>query len=51
MASRYPAEAIGIADTHGQACPGYSANLIELDDGLNVVRSWIAGDLEEYQAN
>ena len=50
MASRYPAEAIGIADTHGQACPGYLANLIELDDGFNVVRSWIAGDLEEYQA-
>jgi N-acetylglucosamine-6-phosphate deacetylase len=51
MASRYPAEAIGIADTHGQACPGYPASLIELDDGLNVVRSWMAGELEEYQAS
>jgi N-acetylglucosamine-6-phosphate deacetylase len=51
MASRYPAEAIGLADSHGQAQPGFSANLIELDDGLNVVRSWIAGDLEEYQAS
>lgn len=50
MASLYPAEAIGLADSHGQAQPGFSANLIELDDGLNVVRSWIAGDLEEYQA-
>ena len=50
MASRYPAKAIGLADSHGQAQPGFSANLIELDDGLNVVRSWIAGDLEEYQA-
>ena len=50
MASRYPAEAIGLADSYGQAQPGFSANLIELDDGLNVVRSWIAGDLEEYQA-
>ena len=51
MASRYPAEAIGLAESHGYARPGYRANLIELDDGLNVVRSWVAGDLEEYQAH
>ena len=48
MASRYPAEAIGLAASHGLACPGYRANLIELDNNLNVVRSWIGGDLEEF---
>lgn len=48
MASRYPAHAIGLQDSLGYAMPGYQANLIELDDRLNVVRNWIAGDLEEY---
>lgn len=49
MASRYPAHAIGLQDSLGCAMPGYQANLIELDDSLNVVRNWIAGDLEDYQ--
>jgi N-acetylglucosamine-6-phosphate deacetylase len=48
MASRYPAQAIGLQDSLGRAMPGFQASLIELDDGLNVVRNWIAGDLEEY---
>ena len=48
MASRYPAQAVGLGDSLGSATPGYQASLIELDDGLNVVRSWIAGDLAEY---
>ena len=48
MASRYPAQAIGLQDSLGRAMSGFKANLIELDDGLNVVRNWIAGDLEEY---
>ena len=48
MASRYPAQAIGLQDSLGRVMSGFKANLIELDDGLNVVRNWIAGDLEEY---
>ncbi len=48
MASRYPAQAIGLQDSLGRVIPGFNANLIELDDGLNVIRNWIAGDLEEY---
>lgn len=48
MASKYPAEAIGMADELGSVRPGYPANLIELDSDLNVVRSWIAGDRAEH---
>lgn len=48
MASRYPASAIGLGDTLGSIRPGYAANLIELDDELDVVRSWIDGDMREY---
>lgn len=48
MASRYPAEAIGMADQLGSIRPGYPANLIELDSDLKVVRSWIAGDMADH---
>jgi len=48
MASRYPAEAIGLGSTHGLVRPGYRADLVQLDDELNVVSSWIAGDREMY---
>lgn len=43
MASRYPANAIGLGDALGSIKPGYAADMIELDDDLNVVRNWIGG--------
>jgi len=49
MASRYPAEAIGLGSTHGLVRPGYRADLVQLDDELNVISSWIAGDMEKYR--
>jgi len=48
MASRYAASATGLDDTLGSIKPGYSANLVELDDDFNVVRNWIAGDMVTY---
>jgi len=48
MASRYPAESIGLGDSYGKLQPGYRANLIELDDDLKLVGSWIAGERVEY---
>ncbi len=46
MASSYPAAALGLADRLGYLRPGYRADLIELDDDLNVIRSWVQGDME-----
>lgn len=48
MGSRYPAHAIGLGDTLGSIRPGFAADLVELDDEFNVVRSWIGGDAVEY---
>jgi N-acetylglucosamine-6-phosphate deacetylase len=48
MASAYPAAALGIDDTLGYVRQGYRADLIELDDDFNVIRSWIKGDMEAY---
>lgn len=49
MASRVPAQALGLGAELGMIRPGYRASLIELDDDLNVVRSWIDGEVEEVQ--
>jgi N-acetylglucosamine-6-phosphate deacetylase len=46
MASAYPAAALGVADRYGYVKPGYRANLLALDDDLNVVCSIIDGELE-----
>ena len=48
MASAYPATAVGIDKLIGYIRQGYRADLIELDDELNVIRSWVAGDMEAY---
>lgn len=45
MASAYPAAALGIDASHGYLKPGYRADLVALDDDLNVTHSWIGGDL------
>jgi N-acetylglucosamine-6-phosphate deacetylase len=43
MASRAPAEFLGLGHEHGRIAPGYRANLVLLDGGLNATRAWIGG--------
>lgn len=43
MASTYPAAWIGRGDDLGRIAPGYRADLVLLDDGLQVVETWIGG--------
>ncbi|HEY0178074.1 MAG TPA: N-acetylglucosamine-6-phosphate deacetylase, partial [Dokdonella sp.] len=40
MASTYPAEFLGLADSHGRIAVGMRADLVELDAAFNVRRSW-----------
>lgn len=43
MASQYPAEFLGIDDTHGHIAPGHRADLVLLDGALRVQRTWVGG--------
>jgi N-acetylglucosamine-6-phosphate deacetylase len=43
MASRYPAEFLGLAHETGRIRPGYRANLVLADENLNIVETWIDG--------
>jgi N-acetylglucosamine-6-phosphate deacetylase len=43
MASEYPAEFLGLGQELGRIQPGYRANLVALDDGLQVTQTWIDG--------
>jgi N-acetylglucosamine-6-phosphate deacetylase len=43
MASRYPAEFLGLGHAVGRIRAGYRANLVLADDELNVVETWIDG--------
>jgi N-acetylglucosamine-6-phosphate deacetylase len=43
MASEYPAEFLGLGQELGKIQPGYRANLVALDDGLQVTQTWIDG--------
>ena len=43
MASRHPAEFLGLGHVVGRIRPGYRANLVLADDELNVVETWIDG--------
>jgi N-acetylglucosamine-6-phosphate deacetylase len=43
MASRNPAEFLGLGDQLGRIAPGYRADLVLADDALNVLETWIAG--------
>ena len=47
MASSYPAHALRLDDQLGFIRPGYKASLIELDDDLNMYRSWIDGKVSK----
>jgi len=43
MASANPAKVLGLDDQKGHIKEGYDADMIVLDDSLNVVQSWIGG--------
>lgn len=43
MASRYPAEFLGLDGELGRIAPGYRANLVLVDDKLDVKQTWIDG--------
>lgn len=47
MASSYPAHALGLQGQLGFIRPGYKASFIELDDDLNLYRSWIDGGVSD----
>jgi N-acetylglucosamine-6-phosphate deacetylase len=47
MASCYPAQALGMEDQLGYIRPGYKASFIELDDDLNLYRSWVDGQASD----
>jgi N-acetylglucosamine-6-phosphate deacetylase len=43
MASRIPAEFLGLADRYGRIAAGHRASLVLLDDGLRARATWIEG--------
>ncbi|MEJ0013622.1 MAG: amidohydrolase family protein [Bauldia sp.] len=43
MASRAPAEFLGLGHRYGRVAPGYAASLVLLDDDLAVRETWIDG--------
>jgi N-acetylglucosamine-6-phosphate deacetylase len=43
MASRYPAEFLGLGGELGRIAPGYRANLVLVDDDIRVQETWIDG--------
>ena len=43
MASRAPAEFLGLGGELGRIAPGYRASLVLLDDDLAVTETWIDG--------
>ena len=43
MASTYPAQFLGIDDYRGRIAPGCAADLVLLDDALQVRETWIGG--------
>ena len=45
MASRYPAELLRLGSERGRIAPGARADLVLLDDGLQIGATWIAGQL------
>ncbi|MBN6151715.1 N-acetylglucosamine-6-phosphate deacetylase [Xanthomonas sp. AmX2] len=46
MASLYPAQCLGLDERYGRIAAGYQADLVLLDDALQVQRTWIAGAME-----
>jgi N-acetylglucosamine-6-phosphate deacetylase len=50
MASATPAAFLGLGGQLGRIAPGYRANMVLVDDALDVTRSWIGGEATEYPA-
>ncbi|MDE2486416.1 MAG: N-acetylglucosamine-6-phosphate deacetylase [Alphaproteobacteria bacterium] len=50
MASRYPAEFLGLGHQIGRIAPGLRADLVLLDDELQVLETWIGGEDSEVAA-
>ena len=46
MASTYPAEFLGLGESHGRIAPGYHADLVAMDTEYRVRKSWIGGVAE-----
>jgi N-acetylglucosamine-6-phosphate deacetylase len=44
MASRYPAEFLGLGGELGRIAPGYRANLVLVDDAIDVKNTWLNGN-------
>lgn len=44
MASQYPAEFLGLGHELGRIAPGYRANLVLVDEQVNVMETWIDGE-------
>jgi N-acetylglucosamine-6-phosphate deacetylase len=51
MASRYPAEFLGLGAEVGRIAPGYRADLALLDDELKVLETWIGGIASETETS
>lgn len=47
MAARYPAQFLNLDDRLGEIAEGYQADLVLLDDALQVRATWIAGQRED----
>lgn len=47
MAARYPAQFLNLDDRLGEIAEGYQADLVLLDDALQVRATWIAGHRED----
>ena len=47
MAARYPAQFLNLDDRLGEIAEGYQADLVLLDDALQVRSTWIAGQRED----
>ena len=47
MASRYPAQFLNVDDRLGEIAEGYQADLVLLDEALEVRATWIAGQRED----
>jgi N-acetylglucosamine-6-phosphate deacetylase len=43
MAGEYPADFLGLGAEIGRIAPGYRANLVLLDEGLHVTKTWLEG--------
>jgi N-acetylglucosamine-6-phosphate deacetylase len=43
MASTYPAEFLGLGHQLGKIAPGYQADLVLVDEAINVIDTWIHG--------